>query len=187
MNYMGNRCWWDERFKSRTQNLMKHERCLEEDLSFFESKKAILDVASGDGRNALYLTRLGFEVYAIDFSAEALKRLNYFAQEENLAIRTSLVNLCEDEFSNLCMKFDAIIINHYRLPKKLYKKIMDLLNPKGILWVNGFMKIPEDNPNVTENDLLYDTDFECMELQKLVDKKEYRYHNNLFVRYIWVK
>ena len=38
MNYMGNAVWWDERFKNRPLHIMEHERRLEEDLSFFQSK-----------------------------------------------------------------------------------------------------------------------------------------------------
>lgn len=84
MNYMGNANWWNNRFQSRSLNLMKHEKTLEEDLQFFQGRKIILDIASGDGRNAIYLAKLGFEIEAIDFSFEALKRLNYFANRENL-------------------------------------------------------------------------------------------------------
>ena len=56
---------------------MKHEKTLEEDLHFFQGRKTILDIASGDGRNAIYLAKLGFEVDALDFSIEALNRLDY--------------------------------------------------------------------------------------------------------------
>lgn len=82
MNYMGNAGWWNDRFKSRELNIMTHERRLEEDILLFQSKKTILDIASGDGRNAVYLAKLGFKVHAIDFSTEAINRLQYFAAEE---------------------------------------------------------------------------------------------------------
>lgn len=44
---------------------MKHEKTLEEDLQFFQGRKTILDIASGDGRNAIYLAKLGFEIEKI--------------------------------------------------------------------------------------------------------------------------
>ena len=187
MNYMGNATWWDERFKNRPLHIMEHERRLEEDLSFFQSKKTILDVASGDGRNAIYLARLGFEVHAIDFSIEALRRLNHFALEEKLNIQTEFVDLSENGFTNIAPKYDGIIINHYRLPKNLYVNLMDFLNPEGILWVNGFKKVPKDNPNVKESDLLYEEDFELIKFYHLIDKKEYQYNDKEFVRYVWEK
>ena len=58
MDYMGNAAWWDERFTNRPLHIMEHERRLEEDLSFFKSRKTILDVACGDGRNAIYLYKV---------------------------------------------------------------------------------------------------------------------------------
>ena len=187
INYMGNAVWWDERFRNRPLHIMEHERRLEEDLPYFKFKKTILDAACGDGRNAVFLARLGFEVHAVDFSPEALKRLNYFSQEEKLNIQTDLVDFCEKEFDNISAKYDGIVINHYRMPQILYVKMMYSLNPEGILWVNGFRKVPEDNPNVKESDVLHDEDFEMIRCCRLIDKKEYCYNNKEFVRYIWTK
>ena len=187
MNYMGNANWWNNRFQSRSLNLMKHEKTLEEDLQFFQGRKIILDIASGDGRNAIYLAKLGFEIEAIDFSFEALKRLNYFANRENFKIKTELMDLSKDNITKLTKKYDAIIINHYRLPQKLYVDLINSLNSEGILWVNGFSELPEDNPNIKESDLLYDEDFKDLNPNNFIDKKEYEINNNRFVRYIWKK
>lgn len=187
MNYMGDATWWNERFKSRELNIMEHERCLEEDLLYFQSKKTVLDVASGDGRNAIYLAKLGFEVCGIDFSIEAIHRLNYFANKEKVRVQTELVDLWKDGLKNITKKYDAIIVNHYRLPQNLYVNLMNCLNTGGILWVNGFQEVPNDNPNVTESDILYEEDFKELNLTQLIDKKQYQCHNRKFVRYIWKK
>ena len=40
------------------------------------ARNAGLDIACGDGRNTIYLSKLGYDVKAIDFSSEALNRLN---------------------------------------------------------------------------------------------------------------
>lgn len=187
MNYMGDVTWWNERFKSRELNIMEYERCLEEDLLYFQSKKTVLDVASGDGRNAIYLAKLGFEVCGIDFSIEAIHRLNYFANKEKVRVQTELVDLWKDGLKNITKKYDAIIVNHYRLPQNLYVDLMNCLNTGGILWVNGFQEVPNDNPNVTEFDILYEEDFKELNLTQLIDKKQYQCHNRKFVRYIWKK
>lgn len=187
MNYMGNADWWNNRFQNRSLNLMKHEKTLEDDLQFFQGRKTILDIASGDGRNAIYLAKLGFKVDAIDFSIEALNRLDYFANRENLKIKTELVDLVKNDFKNLIKKYDAIIINHYRLPKNLYVNLIKHLDIEGILWVNGFSELPKDNPNIKESDLLYDEDFSDLKPSNLVNRKEYKINNNKFIRYIWKK
>lgn len=120
MNYMGDSDWWNARFKKRKLNRMIHEKCLVDDIRYFPKKGKVLDIACGDGRNAIYLARLGYQVFAIDFCEEALKRLSYFAKEEALEIETKLVDLSKDTSLTHLNKFEAIIINHYRLKPQLY-------------------------------------------------------------------
>lgn len=187
MNYMGDATWWNERFKNRNLNIMKPDKCLEEDISLFDSKRTILDVACGDGRNAIYLAKLGFDVHGIDFSTEAIKRLKYFASIENVSVQTNIVDLVKDGFDDIQRTYDAILINHYRLPSQLYCALMERLNNGGILWVNGFEKVPQNNPNVKESDILCETDFETLNQYTFIGKKTYEWNDNSYVRYGWRK
>lgn len=187
MKYMGDSTWWNERFKSRNLNLMKHEKYLEKDIGYFTDKNKILDVACGDGRNAIYLACMKHQVSCLDFSEEALKRLNYFAGKEGLDITTKLVDLSEGAILELTEKYDAIIMNHYRLNPQLYSQLMSALNQGGILWVNGFREVPLDNPNITESDILKEDDFRFIRSYTLVDRNEYDEGQRKFVRYIWKK
>lgn len=187
MKYMGDSNWWNERFKIRELKIMYHEKCLEEDIKYFPRKGNILDIACGDGRNSIYLARLGYCVHAIDFSEAALIRLNYFAKKQNLDVRTKLVDLSSnDAFVNL-YKYDVIIMNHYRLNPQLYNSIMNHLNIGGVLWVNGFREIPNDNPNITELDLLLEEDFVSLNKYKLESKKLYELGQRKFIRCMWKK
>ena len=113
---MGNAVWWDERFRSRENVLMPPEAKLELDLKYFEESHKILDLACGDGRNSVYLTKIGYKVYAVDFSIVALNRLKSFARNEGLEIKTKLTDISAiDEVSKLELKVDAIVVNHYRV------------------------------------------------------------------------
>lgn len=187
MKYMGDNDWWNARFKERKLNIMIHEKCLENDIKYFPIKGKVLDVACGDGRNAIYLARLGYKVFAIDFCEEALKRLSYFAKEEALEIETKLVDLSKDTSLTNLNKFEAIIINHYRLKPQLYSKLMNNINKGGILWVNGFSEVPNDNPNITESDILKENDFIYLDNYKLEHKKIYEVNQRKFIRGIWRK
>ena len=182
-----NRLRWNARFKDRKLNIMMHEKRLEDDLVYFPTKGKILDIACGDGRNAIYLARLGYEVIALDFCEEALNRLNYFIEKESLKIQTKLLDLSKDDsFINLD-KVEGIIINHYRLKPKLYSNLMNYINNDGILWVNGFIQIPTDNPNITESDILRQSDFTSLNTYKLENKEIYETNQRKFMRCIWRK
>lgn len=184
---MGDSSWWDKRFKSRALQLMHHEMQMEEDLDYFLPKVKVLDVACGDGRNTIYLARLGYHVTAIDFSEEALKRLNYFADKECLDITIRQVDLSDNKAMIALDKFDAIIMNHFRPNPELYPELMRHLNKNGILWVNGFREVPLDNLNVTESDILRDDDFALIKAYALENRKLYEIEQRKFVRYIWRK
>lgn len=187
MKYMGDSNWWNERFRGRDLNLMCHEKCLEEDIKLFPINGEVLDVACGDGRNSIYLSRLSYSVNAIDFSEEALTRLNYFSKKENIDIKTRVVDLSTNDVFGSLDKYDVIIINHYRLHPKLYNSLMSHINKGGILWINGFREVPNDNPNITEEDILTEEDFVSLNNYNIIDKKLYETDEKKFIRYIFQK
>jgi len=51
-------------------------------------KGNILDLGSGNGRNAIYLARNGFEVIAVDFKKEYLGKIEEISKQESLKIST---------------------------------------------------------------------------------------------------
>ena len=57
----------------------------------------VLDLGSGEGRNALFLAAAGHHVSAVDISAAALSKLKQRAVQENLRIRVTQQDLCHDE------------------------------------------------------------------------------------------
>ncbi len=68
-----------------------------------------LDLACGDGRNALALAQHGFAVEAIDFSFAGLARLGAMARREHLAID--------------CLQAD---LEHYPLPRARYAVVLSV-------------------------------------------------------------
>ena len=90
-------------------------------MKYFAESKKILDLECGDGRNAIFGAKMGYEVYAVDFSTEALNRLKYFAISERLEIVTKLMDITsKEEVSTLEIKVDAVIVNHYRMAREIY-------------------------------------------------------------------
>ena len=146
-----------------------------------------MDVACGDGRNAIFLSSKGYNLDAIDFSDVALRRLQSFAENARQHVSTAQVDLSKETAFDSLGEYDLIIINHYRLIPEQYQHLTDHLRTNGILWVNGFQKIPSNNPNITENDLLVDEDFEHLKNCTLINKDSYINGIHELVRYIWKK
>ena len=187
MPYMGDQDWWNHRFHQREWKPMKPDPKLESDWFLFQKEGRVLDVACGDGRNAIFLAENGFLVDGIDFCESALKRLSSFAEKAGVRIDTAAVDLDGlNPFQKLPM-YDSIIINHYRLHPELYEDMACHLKGNGILWVNGFYAVPQDNPFVTEQDLLKDEDFSGLTHCILEDKVLYQNGSHTCVRYLWRK
>ncbi len=64
---------------------------------------------------------------------------------------------------------------------------MNYVNNDGILWVNCFIQIPTDNPNITELDILRESDFTSLNTYRLENKEIYEINQRKFMRCIWRK
>jgi tellurite methyltransferase len=65
-----------------------------------------LDAGCGEGRNAVYLAGLGFQISAFDISASGIEKLRSYAKEKDLVIDTSIDDLREYRFRD---QLDLII------------------------------------------------------------------------------
>lgn len=152
-NYMGDKVWWNNRFAGREKKLLNPEAKLVEWERLF-IKGNVLDVACGEGRNALYLADLGYDVTAVDFSEVALIHLKEYAMDYQLKVTTRQLDCSNaDGFSEFGM-FHTIIVNHYLLASEVMEELLLHLKPQGHIWLNGFVTCPESNPNITKRDLL---------------------------------
>lgn len=183
MEYMGNKNFWEQKFLSRPDSQLPPETILIEDAAFFKEKGSVLDLACGDGRNALFLAGNGFEVTAVDFSEAALSRLKRFADKEKLTVYTQQIDLCCEENFDSLGNFDMIVCNHYRLLSKTAMQVKKHLTKNGILWINGFAECSQDNPAIRQSDLIVKEDYLQIGYQ-LEDEKEYQVGEHKFIRLI---
>lgn len=123
---------WNEKYAKREIILKNPEDFIVQNYNNLK-KGSILDLASGDGRNSIFLAKKGFSVTAVDYSKEALKRISYFALNENLNIKTKCLNLSKKESFSLIGTFDNIIINYYKVEDSLISSVEKILNTDGIL------------------------------------------------------
>jgi tellurite methyltransferase len=121
---------WDKRFKmkdfalGREPNpfLKKHIRLL--------PKGKALDVAAGEGRNAVFLARHGFDVDAIDISEKGLKKARRLARETGVKIHALLSDL--DSYSFEKEKYD-LIADFYFLKRNLIPRMKKSLKKGGMI------------------------------------------------------
>jgi 2-polyprenyl-3-methyl-5-hydroxy-6-metoxy-1,4-benzoquinol methylase len=100
---------------------------------------AALDVAMGQGRNALYLASKGWSVTGYDVSDEGLKAAN--AAAEKAGLKLSAVKATHDEFDYGKERWD-LIVQTFAFTKigddSYRKRVIASLKPGGILLIEGF-------------------------------------------------
>jgi len=100
-------------------------------------KGRVLDVATGNGRNAVYLARLGFEVEGVDISPEAVTAAQESAQKAGVSIRTQVADL-ERGYNIPRNAYDVIICFNY-LQRSLIPQIKDGVRPGGAVVYETFL------------------------------------------------
>ncbi|MEE0210633.1 MAG: methyltransferase domain-containing protein [Negativibacillus sp.] len=180
MEYMGGKEFWHQRFAARGDAPMQPEAILVEDMKQMQTGARLLDLACGDGRNALYLAQLGMQVEAVDFCPTALQRLNRFASRQNLCLHTKQMDLSDPGAVEQLGSYDWILCNHYRLSAAAADRLREHLLPEGRLWLNGFVRCPQDNPAIRPEDLLRVQDYEqagyaVEDALEHTDAREHRY------------
>ena len=104
------------------------------------SRVSLLDVGCGRGRNALYLSRLGFSVYGCDLSPVALEIAMKRAQQVDLPINFQVADLtCLPYTDNSFAVAICVHVLPYHLKTNIAKGIRELwrvVQPNGWLFVD---------------------------------------------------
>jgi SAM-dependent methyltransferase len=90
----------------------------------------VLDYAMGDGRNAIYLAKLGWVVHGFDMSDVAVKLANKRAAELGLKIDTVVSTDANYTFGK--ERFDFILFS-WSMPLIDVRKVIDALKPGGLV------------------------------------------------------
>ena len=74
-----------------------------------------LDLAAGAGRNAVWLARRGWEVTAVDFAAEGLRRAEALAADHGVQITTVHADLADHHPPEAA--FDLVVLAYLQVPE----------------------------------------------------------------------
>ncbi|WP_329530971.1 methyltransferase domain-containing protein [Streptomyces sp. NBC_01450] len=85
---------WDERYRG-SELVWKAgpNRFVEEELAGLEPSGRAVDIAAGEGRNAVWLAERGWDVDAVDFSAVALEKAEWLAVDRGVRLHTVRADL----------------------------------------------------------------------------------------------
>jgi len=102
----------------------------------------ILSLAEGEGRNAVYLASLGYEVTGVDGSEVGLRKAEELAAERCVAITTIHADLSEFEIEP--EQWDGVIACYCHLPSAiripLHRAAVKGLKPGGVFVLEAFSK-----------------------------------------------
>jgi SAM-dependent methyltransferase len=129
------KAWWDERFAESGSGSFLYSKepsgFLMSYLDLLPKSAKILEIACGEGRNAVALAAKGYDVTALDFSNVALERAKALASGSGVEVHFRALDL--DFYLPELLTFDAIVTINFRPSAGLIKNIGRGLKEKGHL------------------------------------------------------
>ena len=104
-----------------------------------------LDLACGEGRNAVWLAERGWEVTGVDFSAVGLDKAQALAEQRGVLVHLLLEDLCEYAPPAAAFDLVAVLYLHIAFPvmRAVLRRAAAAVAPGGTLLVVG-----HDPPNI---------------------------------------
>lgn len=175
--------FWDKRFEA--DEFVYGENPNEFLQSFIDNESItgkILFTAEGEGRNAVYAARYGWDVFACDFSESAQKKADQLAAKHNVSIDYQLLDLNDILAHYPAENFDVIVVvyNHFppEMRKKFHQSLPILLKKGGKIVMEVFNKkqLPKTSGGPKRADMLYNkeilsTDFANLTMEYLEEKQ----------------
>ena len=133
------RTWWDKRYAG-SELLWSAEpnRFLASEAADLAPGRA-LDLACGEGRNAVWLAQQGWQVTGVDFSQAGLDKAAHLAEQRGVAVEWVLADLLEYEAP--AAGFDLVVLAYMhvraRERRAIHARAAEALCPGGLLLVIG--------------------------------------------------
>ena len=166
---------WDKRYAA-VENLWatRPNRFLVAEVAGLVPGRA-LDLACGEGQNAIWLASLGWEVTGVDYSEVAIAKANARAERNGVTVEFASADLVEYEPEHAA--YDLVLVLYLHIPSAqrgaVHAKASAALAPGGT-----FVLLGHDRANLTDGvggpsdpDLLYTADEIATELPGLEIEK----------------
>ncbi len=173
-----------------------------EELAKIKSPGKLLLPMEGQGRNAVYAAKLGWEVIAFDYAEEAKKSALKLAEKHGVKIDYQISTM--EDFEAGEQVFDAVAMIYAHLPveirKESHQKLIQSLKPGGTFIIEGFEKkqLNYNSGGPKNEEMLYSIemisdDFQFTEIcsceEKTIELKEGKYHSGIaaVIRFVGLK
>jgi len=150
---------WNKRFNTNEYVFGKEpNEFFKQELDKLKPGK-ILFIAAGEGRNAIYAAKNGWQVDAIDYSEIAKEKALKLASENNVKINYRIVDVFDYSFP--LSTYDAIVNIQFHSPEQIRdefnSKLIAALKPEGKIILQVFDKeqIKKNTGGPKDIDLLY--------------------------------
>ena len=135
---------WDERYAASRQWSVTPNRFVADTLADLAPGRA-LDLACGEGRNAIWLAGRGWSVTALDFSAVAVERGRQAAHEASVTVDWVVGDVLTHDLPEV----DLVVLAYLQLPphqrRTAVRRAWGALSPGGT-----FFLVAHDSSNLSE-------------------------------------
>ena len=131
---------WNQRYSVEEYVYGKSANAFLREHSASLPKGKVLCLAEGEGRNAVYLASLGFEVWAVDASSVGRDKALKLAKEMNVSLNYEVADLAEYDLGN--NEWSGIVSIFCHLPpalrESLHRRVVAALKPGGVILLEGY-------------------------------------------------
>ena len=127
---------WDVKYRTSAYTNSR-EPCewLNDNADCLTGKGLALDIASGEGRNAIFAAERGYQTLAIDISTVGLDKACALAKEKGITIETRVADLDDWKFEQNA--FDLVLCFNF-LDRRIFPAIISALKPGGLIFYETF-------------------------------------------------
>ena len=130
---------WDERYGEGRLWSVEPNGFFAEVVSGIEGRGRAVDLACGEGRNALWLATQGWDVTALDFSGAAISRGRTYGEEHGIRVQWEVADLLDWEMGSGAWDLIAHVYLHWPSAERtpFVDRCADALAPGGHLVIVG--------------------------------------------------